>query len=115
MVEFLRQLQETSPEPFRISSAGLLPGGASAASVYQIEDITANTPLRFEIFQQAEQTLGSWQRWQLLNVWYVLDRRDLDGPGLVRVYEEGTVQAYRMTDPLPRAWFAQQVSAVVRR
>ena len=99
----VRFLQE-QPGTFRISSAGLLPGGASAGIVYELEDITGNTPLRLASFQEFEDWVGSWRRWQLLNVQYVLDRRDLDGPGLERVYEEGEVRAYQVGDPLPRAW-----------
>jgi hypothetical protein len=37
-------------------------------------------------------------------VHYVLDRRDLDGPGLERVYDEEGVKVYQLGDPLPRAW-----------
>jgi hypothetical protein len=100
LVGFLRE----QPGTFRISSAGLLPGGSSAAVVYELEDITANTPLRLDRFQTFEDQVGSWRRWQLLNVHYVLDSRDLDGPGLERVYEEDGVKVYRLGDPLPRAW-----------
>ncbi|KPL20245.1 MAG: hypothetical protein AMJ93_12410 [Anaerolineae bacterium SM23_84] len=112
LVDFLRVQKEALPGPFRISSAGTLPGGASAASVYALEDITANTPLRFHTFERLEQEVDSWRRWQLLNVRYVLDSRDLDGPGLERVYEAGEVRIYRMGDPLPRIWFAQQMLPV---
>jgi hypothetical protein len=38
----------------------------------------------------------------------VLSDRDLDGPGLERVYEEGEVKVYRMADPYPRAWVVHQ-------
>jgi hypothetical protein len=100
MVQYLKE----QPGPARISSAGLLPGGASAGIVYELEDITGNTPLRLEAFQQFENGVDSWRRWQLLNVEHVLSRRDLDGPGLKRVYEEGKVKVYRVGDPLPRAW-----------
>jgi hypothetical protein len=41
-----------------------------------------------------------------------LDNRVLDAPGLELVYEEGDVRTYRMGDPLPRVWFAQEVSTV---
>jgi len=100
LVQYLKQ----QPGPARISSAGLLPGGASAGIIYELEDITGNTPLRLEAFQQFEDRVDSWRRWQLLNVGHILSRRDLDGPGLERVYEEGEVKAYRVGDPLPRAW-----------
>jgi hypothetical protein len=102
----VRFLQE-QPGVARISSAGLLPGGASAGVVHELEDITGNTPLRLDAFQQFEDRVDSWRRWQLLNVAYVLSRRDLEGPGLERVYEEGEVKAYRVGDPLPRAWIVQ--------
>ncbi|MGD8819246.1 MAG: YfhO family protein [Anaerolineae bacterium] len=100
----LVQFLQAQPGSQRIASAGLLPSGSSAAIVYELEDTTGNTPLRLEAFQQFEDQIGSWRQWQLLNVGTVLDRRDLDGPGLERVYEEGDIKAYRMGDPLPRAW-----------
>ncbi len=105
LVSFLK----AEPGTFRISSAGLLPGGASAGIVYEIEDITGNTPLRLAAFEEVEEELGAWRRWQLLNVRYVLSDRDLDGPGLERVYEEGEVKVYRVGDPLPRAWVVHEV------
>jgi hypothetical protein len=100
IVAFLKQ----QPGVFRISSAGHLPGGASAGIVYELEDITGNTPLRLDAFQQLEDRLGSWRRWQLLNVRYVLSRKRLEGPGLEQVYGEGGVKVYHVGDPLPRAW-----------
>ena len=105
--ELISFLQE-QPGIFRISSAGLLPGGASAGIVYELEDITGNTPLRTDAFQQFEDRVGSWRRWQLLNVRYVISQRDIDGPGLERVYEEGKAKVYRMGDPLPRAWIVHR-------
>ncbi|MGQ9598783.1 MAG: YfhO family protein [Anaerolineae bacterium] len=100
LIAFLKE----QPGAFRISSAGLLPGGASAGIVYELEDTTGNTPLYLAAFQQFQERVHSWRQWQLLNVRFVLDRRDLEGPGLERVYEEGEVQVYRVGDPLPRAW-----------
>ncbi|MGC9334486.1 MAG: YfhO family protein, partial [Anaerolineae bacterium] len=105
LVHFLQD----QPGAYRISSAGLLPGGASAGIVYEIEDITGNTPLRQESFDAFENQLGSWRRWQLLNVHYVLSQEDLDGPGLTRVYEERDTKAYQIGDPLPRAWLVDEV------
>lgn len=100
LVAFLR----AQPGTFRISSRGLLPGGAGAGAVYEIEDITAATPLRLDAFQQFEERVDLWRRWQLLNVRYVLDQQDIDRPWLQRVHEEGEVKVYRVSDSLPRAW-----------
>jgi hypothetical protein len=105
VVSFLK----AQPGIFRISSAGLLPGGASAGIVYGIEDITGNTPLRLAAFESFEEGLGAWRRWQLLNVRYVLSERDLEGPGLERVHEEGEIKVYGVGDPLPRAWVVHDV------
>jgi hypothetical protein len=106
LVRFLH----SQPGTFRISSAGLLPGGASAGIVYELEDITANTPLRLEAFQQFEDRVESWRRWQLLNVQYVLSDQDLGGPGLEQVYEGRDAKVYRLADPLPRAWVVHRVA-----
>jgi hypothetical protein len=105
VVSFLKR----QPGTFRISSAGLLPGGASAGIVYELEDVTANTPLRLDRFQQFEDRVQSWRRWQLLNVRYVLSKKDLTGPGLQPVYDEGEVRVYQIGDPLPRAWVVHSV------
>jgi hypothetical protein len=100
LVDFL----QAQPGTFRISSLGLLPGGASAGAVHEIEDTTATTPLRLDAFQRFEERVDLWRRWQLLNVRYVLDLEDIDRPWLQRVYEEGEVKVYRVSDSLPRAW-----------
>ena len=55
-------------------------------------------------FQKFEDQINSWRKWQLLNVSLVLSEEEIDGPGLQRVYEEGGVRAYRVSDPFPRAW-----------
>ena len=104
LTEFLGHL----PGRGRISSAGLLPGGASAGAVYELEDITGNSPLHLAAFEKFTAQVGEWRRWQLLHVTHILDRRALDGPGLRRLYEcedeEGKIRVYEITDPLPRAW-----------
>lgn len=105
LVRFLKQ----QPGTFRIASAGLLPGGASAGVVYQLEDITANTPMGLAAYQQFADRVGNWRRWQLLNVHYLLRQREMGGPGLEEVYSEGEVKVFRLTDPMPRAWLVHNV------
>lgn len=111
-VAFLREQARLQPEPFRISSAGLLPGGSSAGAVYGLRDITGNSPLHLAGFEEFGAQMGEWRRWQLLNVRYVLDTRALDGPGLRRVHEEGDLKTYEVTDPFPQAWIVHDVRAV---
>jgi uncharacterized membrane protein YgdD (TMEM256/DUF423 family) len=105
-------------EPLRIASAGLLPGGPGAASVYGLQDITGNTPLHLAGIETFESKVPEWRRWQLLNVHYMLSERNLDSPGLTRVFPpgdplpEGQVQVYAMGDPFPRAWVVHAVEVI---
>jgi len=114
-----------APEPpLRIASAGLLPGGPGAASVYGLFDITGNSPLHLAAIEAFEAGVPEWRRWQLLNVHYVLSERDLDGPGLARVFPpgdtdvtqsptgEGQGRVYAVGDPFPRAWVVHAVEFV---
>ncbi len=120
LTEFLRARVTPADgnEPVRIASAGLLPGGPGAASVYGLQDITGNTPLHLAGIETFESQVPEWRRWQLLNVHYVLSERDLDGPGLTRVFPpgdplpEGQVRVYAMGDPFPRAWVVHAAEVI---
>ncbi len=117
LTEYLRGRVAAAQEPVRIASAGLLPGGPGAASVYGLHDVTGNTPLHLAAIEAFEERVPEWRRWQLLNVHYVLSQRDLDGPGLTRVFPpgdpvEGQVRVYAMGDPFPRAWVVHAVEVI---
>jgi hypothetical protein len=122
LTDTLRVLTQAAaaPEPVRIASAGLLPGGAGAATVYGLQDIAGNTPLHLAAVEAFEAGVPEWRRWQLLNVHYVLSGRDLDGPGLTRVFPagdslpppQGQVRVYAMGDPFPRAWVVHGVEVI---
>jgi len=117
LTEFLRAAANAAPEPMRIASAGLLPGGPGAASVYELQDITGNTPLHLASFEAFEAKVPEWRRWQLLNVHYVLSQRELDGDGLTRVFPpgdpaEGQVRVYLMGDPFPRVWVVHDAEVI---
>jgi hypothetical protein len=109
VVSFLQQALQWSPQPARISSAGLLPGGSSAGVIYGLRDITGNSPLHLAAFDEFAARMGEWRFWQLLNVRYVLDKRDIDSAGLRRLLEDGETKAYEVTDPFPPAWVVHQV------
>jgi hypothetical protein len=111
-VRFLREQAKARPQSFRINSAGLLPGGSSAGVVYGFRDLTGNSPLHLDTFQEFHTGMGEWRKWQLLNVLYVLDERDLNGTGLRLVHEEGGLKLYEVSDPFPHAWVVHEVQAV---
>jgi hypothetical protein len=111
-IRFLHDQAEARPESFRISGAGLLPGGSSAGAVYSLRDITGNSPLHLDAFEDFNQRMREWRKWQLLNVLYVLDTRALDSDGLRRVHEEDDLKVYEVTDPFPRAWIVRDIHVV---
>jgi hypothetical protein len=119
LTQFLRAQSANSPEPIRIASAGLLPGGPGAGSIYALHDITGNTPLHLASIEGFETKVPEWRRWQLLNVHFVLSERDLAGPGLTQVFPaietkegESQVRVYAMGDPFPRAWVVHAVEII---
>ena len=117
LTEFLKDRTSSAGEPVRIASAGLLPGGPGAASVYDLQDITGNTPLHLASIEAFEASVPEWRRWQLLNVHYVLSERDLDGPGLTRVFPAGPpvedqVRVYAMGDRFRRAWVVHDIEVI---
>jgi hypothetical protein len=102
--------------PGRIVSGGLLSGGNSAGSVYELPDLTGNTPLQLATVDQFLQQLPAWRMWQLMNVRYVVDDRDISNAGLEVVFSEskddGEIYIFEMTDPFPKAWFVNQVENI---
>ncbi len=121
ITELQRQLAQ-HPTPVRIASGGLLPQGPGAAAVYEFQDITGNSPLHLAAWEEFQAIVPEWRRWQLLNVHYVLSDRDLESPGLHRLFpatppagEEQAEYLYAVTDPFPRAWVVHQVEVVGER
>jgi hypothetical protein len=101
-----------SLSPGRIVSGGLLPGGNSAASVYNLQDLTGNTPLQLARVETFLQQMPAWRMWQLMNVRYVVDHRDIASDGLSLVFEEDELKVFEVGDPFPRTWFVSQVEIV---
>jgi hypothetical protein len=101
-----------SLSPGRIVSGGLLPGGNSAASVYNLQDLTGNTPLQLATVDAFFQQMPTWRMWQLMNVRYVVDNHGITSDGLSLVFEEDELKIFEMGDPFPRAWFVSQVEVI---
>ena len=106
------QLPITNYPPGRIASGGLLSGGNSAASVYELQDLTGNTPLQLAAVNDFLQQMPDWRLWQLMNVRYVVDRRNISDDGLRLVFEEGDLKVFEMGDPFERAWFVSNVEVI---
>ncbi len=93
-------------------SGGLLPGGNSAASVFEVADLTGNTPLQLASMADFLAQMPAWRLWQLLNVRYVVSARDIGDAGLTPVFAEAGQTVYEMGDPLARAWLVSAVEVV---
>ncbi len=112
LIQFLQSNLQPANLPTRFSSGGLLSGGNSVASVYKLQDLTGNTPLQLASVENFMRQMPSWRLWQLMSVRYVLDSRDITGPGLSLVAEEGDLKIFEMGDPFPRAWFVQSTEVL---
>ena len=109
-VQFLQE--HLDPPLGRVASGGLLPGGNSAASVYNLQDLTGNTPLQLASVDAFLQRLPAWRAWQLLNVRYIADQRDIGDPGLSLAFTDDDMKIYQMGDPFERAWLVNQVEVI---
>ena len=101
----------TGSEPMRIASGGLLAGGNNAAAVLGLDDITGNTPLQLANVAKFSADMPAWRLWQLMNVRYVADTRDIDGAGLARRFEADGVKVFEVTDPFPMARVVHRVKS----
>ncbi|MCB0166753.1 MAG: YfhO family protein [Anaerolineae bacterium] len=109
-VQFLQQ--HLDPPLGRVASGGLLPGGNSAASVYNLQDLTGNTPLQLASVDAFLQRLPAWRAWQLMNVRYIADQRDIGDAGLSLAFTDDAVKIYQMGDSFERAWLVGDVEVI---
>jgi hypothetical protein len=91
-------------EPFRVSTAGLIPGAGNAGIIYELNDVAGNSPLHLASLEKFEAQVSERRRWQLLNVAYIFDPRDLEREDLEFVYVKREVRTYRVNDAWPHAW-----------
>jgi hypothetical protein len=91
-------------EFLRVSTAGLLPGAGNAGIIYGLYDVAGNSPLHLASLEKFEAQVNERRRWQLLNVAYVFDSRDLDREDLEFTYVKRGVRTYRVREAWPHAW-----------
>ncbi|MCL5962614.1 MAG: YfhO family protein [Chloroflexi bacterium] len=95
---------------YRVASEGLLPGDGNAGSVYGIQDVVGNSPLEFKRYRTFEKNVEEWQRWQLLNVRYILTKRQFKDGRFKQIGKMGDTYAYEIAEEqrLPRAMVVYQ-------
>ena len=105
-------LQTQTSGLFRIASEGILPGDGNAGPLYRLQDTVGNSPLEMDGYVQFNKDVNEWQRWRLLNVRYLVTKRNVDGDGRFRLAaREGDVSVYEIEPDhvLPRAWVVERV------
>ncbi len=111
----VRDLQ-TEPDPlWRVSSEGLLPGGANAGMVYHLRDITGNGPLYQADHDLFLKIVPEVRWWQLYNARYVLTPRTIDYPGVILEKDYGSLRLYRLELDGQPAWIVHQTQIVPQR
>jgi hypothetical protein len=101
MLEAIRSEQAW---PFRLSSEGLLPEGPNAGVLHRLEDVTGDSPLQLAAYRQFLELVPEQTWWRLLNVRYVLTRRELDHPSVRLLREDGDLKLYRVGLGMAPAW-----------
>lgn len=88
----------------RVSSEARLPGGANAASVHGLYDVTGDSPLALgaTVGLMAEAPEILW--WRLLGVRFVLSDRPADAAPWVEIARGPEAGLYELQLPVPPAW-----------
>lgn len=110
-------LRADDGELFRVASEGLLPGDGNAGTIFQLYDVVGNSPLELDSFHVFDQAVPEWQRWLLLNVKYVVTKRQFDDGRLLHRLKEGDVNLYEIAEDyrLPRAYMVNAAMVVPSR
>lgn len=103
------QAQRTAGNTFRISSESLLPADGSSGMVYKLQDITGSDPLALDRWETFNKIVEGGRKLELLDVGYIVTKRDLNDSRYERVFSDGAINIYRVIDPLGRAWFVNKV------
>ncbi len=111
----VEHVRAVGPPYGRISSEGLLPGGANAGLVYHVRDVVGSGPLYQAALDDFVHTVPEVRWWQMLNVRHVLTRRTLEHGGLHLVMEEKGTHLYQTFIGAHSAWIVHQATQVSSR
>ena len=112
MVDVIRK---GGPPYGRVSSEGLLPGGANAGLVYHVRDVVGSGPLYQAVLDDFVHTVPELRWWRMLNVRYVVTRRHLTHGGLHFVLAERGANLYQTFIGAYTAWLTHAARVVPSR
>lgn len=96
----------------RVSSEGLLPGGANAASVFGLLDVTGDSPLQLGAIAELVARTPEIVWWRLLGVRYVVTDRPTGDAPLAELARTDQAVLYEVRLPAPGAWVPARVLCV---
>ncbi len=105
----VRRIKSIGPPYGRLSSEGLLPGGANAGLVFHVRDVVGSGPLHLAALDDFVHTVSELRWWQMLNIRYVLTRRQLTHGGLRHVMDAGDRHLYQTFIGAHTAWITHTV------
>lgn len=111
----VQHVRAVSPPHWRLSSEGLLPGGANAGLVFHVRDVVGSGPLYQAALDDFVNTVPEIRWWQMLNVRHVLTRRTLQHGGLLHVLDDGEAHLYQTFIGARTAWIAHAYEVVPSR
>ncbi len=111
----VQHVRTVSGPAWRMSSEGLLPGGANAGLVFHVRDVVGSGPLYQEALDDFVATVPEIRWWQMLNVQHVLTRRNLTHGGLLHVMSEGDKHLYQTFIGARTAWIVYEYRVVPSR
>ncbi|MDQ4078565.1 MAG: hypothetical protein M3220_20280 [Chloroflexota bacterium] len=108
----VQHLQAVGEPMWRISSEGLLPGGANAGMVFRVRDVVGSAPLYLAALDQFTSQVPELRWWQMLNVQHLLSTRTLEHGALLPVMEEGDRRLYQVFVGAQPAWIVHDIEVV---
>ncbi len=113
-VAYLQATLADAGEPWRIASEGLLPGDGNAGALWRLPDIVGNSPLETRYFGAVARDMPEMTYWRLWSVRYIVTKRSLDHPALIKLLDDGERRIYELKPDWRNepAWFADRIGYV---
>ena len=95
----------------RVATEGVLPADGNAGALFRFSDIVGNSPLDLQAYRTFGDKVDEFQRWRMLGVRYLVTKRKIEDPRILRVFVENDLNTHEIRRDLrlPRAWLVHRV------
>jgi len=101
-------LQGLEGSDWRISSESQLPGRGNAGILFKVRDVTGDGPLYLSDYRRFLEVVPELRWFQMLNVQYIVTRRELDHGALKLILKEGDRHLYQVFVGGNPAWVTHE-------